>query len=185
MAASALGADSVAYQVNPQHTGAQDADSLTPPLGIRWGWNLGGPTSYPVIAGGKVFVTSRDLSNPSYGTTLYAFDQQTGTLAWSRSITGAYWWATSTYEAGKLFVLNEDGVLRAFDASNGAALWGKQMPGQYAFTGPPTAYNGVVYLGGAGSGGAGLAPGGGGGARPWGGAGVEGGGSPPAGGARG
>src|SRR3954469_15040028 len=153
MAASALGADSVAYQVNPQHTGAQDADSLTPPLGIRWAWNLGGPSSYPVIAGGKVFVTSRDLSNPSYGTTLYAFDQQTGTLAWSRSITGAYWWATSTYEAGKLFVLNEDGVLRAFDASNGAALWGKQMPGQYAFTGPPTAYNGVVYLGGAGTGG--------------------------------
>src|SRR3954468_23110626 len=116
MAASALGAASVAYQGNPQHTGAQDGESLTPPLGIRWAWNLGGPSSYPVIAGGKVFVSSRDLSTQGYGTTLYAFDQQTGALAWSRTITGAYWWATSTYDAGKLFTVNADGVLRAFDA---------------------------------------------------------------------
>src|SRR4051794_25967851 len=153
MAAPAFAGDSVTYQVNPQHTGAQDSEPLTPPLGIRWAWDLGGPSSYPVVAGGKVFVTSRDLSQQGYGTTLYAFDQQTGALAWSRPISGTYWWSTSAYDAGKLFVLNYDGVLRAFDAATGASLWGKQLPGQYSFSSPPTAYNGVVYTGGAGSGG--------------------------------
>ena len=153
VACPGLAADSVTYQVNPQHAGALDSDGLTPPLGIRWAWNLGGPSSYPVVAAGKVFVTSRDLGNQSYGTTLYAFDQRTGAIVWSRPISGTYWWSASAYDAGKLFVVNFDGVLRAFDAATGAALWGRQMPGQYAFSAPPTAYNGVVYLGGAGSGG--------------------------------
>jgi outer membrane protein assembly factor BamB len=145
-------ADSVTYQANPQHSGAVD-DGPTPPLGIRWAWNLNGPASYPVVAGGKVYVAARDLTNQSYGTTLYTFDAQTGTLAWSRPLSGTYWFAALAYDAGRLFVLNFDGILSAFDANTGAALWGKQMPGQYAFTAPPTAYSGTVYVGGAGSGG--------------------------------
>src|SRR6266480_5492784 len=38
-------------------------------------------------------------------------------------------------------------------SSNGANLWTVQLPGQYAFTSPPTAVNGIVFVGGAGTGG--------------------------------
>jgi outer membrane protein assembly factor BamB len=32
-------------------------------------------------------------------------------------------------------------------------VWARQLPGQYAFSSPPTAKDGVVYVSGAGSGG--------------------------------
>jgi outer membrane protein assembly factor BamB len=44
-------------------------------------------------------------------------------------------------------------VLSSFDAGTGALRWSAQLPGQYAFSSPPTAANGTVYVGGAGSGG--------------------------------
>src|SRR5207249_4637830 len=42
---------------------------------------------------------------------------------------------------------------KAYDALTGASLWANQLPGQYSFSSTPTAVNGVVYVGGAGSGG--------------------------------
>jgi outer membrane protein assembly factor BamB len=57
------------------------------------------------------------------------------------------------YDGGDVFALNYDGVLTAFVAGTEHELWARQMPGQYAFTAPPTAYNGVVYVSGAGTGG--------------------------------
>ncbi len=41
----------------------------------------------------------------------------------------------------------------AFDATTGAHLWTAILPGQYSFSSPPIASNGVVYTSGAGSGG--------------------------------
>jgi outer membrane protein assembly factor BamB len=43
--------------------------------------------------------------------------------------------------------------MKAFDASTGTLLWSVNLPNQYAFTSPPTATNGIVFTGGAGSGG--------------------------------
>jgi outer membrane protein assembly factor BamB len=43
--------------------------------------------------------------------------------------------------------------MKAFDAASGNLLWSVNLPDQYAFTSPPTAVNGVVFIGGAGSGG--------------------------------
>src|SRR5262249_41838193 len=57
------------------------------------------------------------------------------------------------YDAGRVFVVNSNGLLRAFNAADGSPAWSATMPGQYMFTAPPTADSGVVYLGGAGSGG--------------------------------
>ncbi|MBV9280122.1 MAG: PQQ-binding-like beta-propeller repeat protein, partial [Chloroflexi bacterium] len=57
------------------------------------------------------------------------------------------------YDAGNVYVVNESGLLRAFNASSGSLLWSTLMPGQYSFSSPPVASNGTVYLGGAGSGG--------------------------------
>src|SRR5581483_5140391 len=41
----------------------------------------------------------------------------------------------------------------AFDANSGSTLWIATLPGQYFFTAPPAALNGIVYTSGAGSGG--------------------------------
>lgn len=146
------GAPAVAYHVNPAHTGSQTTDPLTPGLRHRWTRDLGGNVSYPVVAGGKVFVT---VANPAgYGTKLYALDLATGSVAWGPiDLGGTYWWSASAYDAGRLFVLNYDGVLRAFDPATGAQHWIVDLPGQWSFTSPPTAWKGVVYTGGAGSGG--------------------------------
>jgi len=125
----------VAYQINQGHTGLQQDDRLAPPLSQRWSHTFSSSISYPLIAAGKVFVTVRNVSQ--YGTTLYALDEATGTTAWSRPIPGTYYWSNAAYEAGRVFVVNFDGVLQAFSATDGSTIWTRQLPGQYAFSSPP------------------------------------------------
>jgi outer membrane protein assembly factor BamB len=141
---------SVAYQIDATHSGAQ-FDTVTPPLTQRWSRDLGGQISYPLIAGGRIFVTVANLS--TNGATLYALDEANGASMWGPiDLGGSRPWSGAAYEAGRVFALNHDGLLRAFDAASGALLWSTQLPGQYAFWSPPTASGGVVYTGGAGSG---------------------------------
>lgn len=141
----------VAYQVNAAHSGFQADGALAPPLAQRWVATFANPTSYPLIADGKVFVTVSTY--PSYGSTLYALDQADGHVLWSQPIPGTFFFSAAAYDAGRVFVVNYDGTLRAFDSGSGAFLWSTQLPGQSSFTSPPTAANGYVYVGGAGSGG--------------------------------
>src|SRR5205823_5221737 len=49
--------------------------------------------------------------------------------------------------------VNFDGLMKAFSAATGILLWSVNLAGQYGFTSPPTAVNGVVFTGGAGTGG--------------------------------
>jgi len=141
----------VAYQVDAAHDGVQAATTLTPPLAQRWATSFPGKVSYPLIAEGKVFVTVASVG--SYGTTLYALAQSDGHAVWSAPISGTYFWSAAAYDAGTVFVLNTDGLLRAYAAATGAPRWAVQLPGQYSFSSAPTAAGGVVYVGGAGSGG--------------------------------
>src|SRR5262249_36646056 len=55
--------------------------------------------------------------------------------------------------SGKVFVVNYEGTMRAFDAASGDPLWSVNLPDQFFFTSPPTAANGIVFTGGAESGG--------------------------------
>ena len=50
------GSKSVAYQIDPAHTGSS-SEAIVPPLVRHWSRDLGGPISSPVIADGNVFVT--------------------------------------------------------------------------------------------------------------------------------
>jgi outer membrane protein assembly factor BamB len=145
--------EAVAYQISVSHDGYSGDSTLAPPLTSRWSRDLPGSISYPLIAAGKVFVTTPTSPGGSYGTTLFAMDQATGATVWSQPIAGTYYWSTAAYDAGRVFVVNFDGLLQAFDAGTGALAWSTQLPGQYAFSSPPTAQGGVVYTGGAGSGG--------------------------------
>jgi outer membrane protein assembly factor BamB len=161
IAVSRAGSLATAYQIDPRHNGRQSVGSLrTSSLSRKWHVTLGGTggdlagggdVSYPVIARGRVFVTVENTQ--TYGTKLYALDARTGAVDWSVALPGNYGFSALTYDGRHIFALNFDGVLTAFVASTGHKLWSSQMPDQIAFTGPPTAYNGVVYLTGASFGG--------------------------------
>ena len=151
---NSTGSQAVAYQINPAHTGSQ-SDTVAPPLVKRWSRDLGGPISYPLIAEGKVFVTVRiqNQTGPSVSK-LYALDASTGATAWGPiDLAGTRGWSASAYDAGRIFALNYDGDLRAFDAASGALFWEKQLmtgPNQvWAFDSAPTALSGFVYTAGA------------------------------------
>src|SRR4030081_302152 len=143
------GDQSVAYQLNLTHSGLLTSDTLAPPLTRAWSVNLGARVSYPLIANGRVFVTAGDNSS---SVKLYALNLSTGATAWGPINLGSSRpWANATYENGRVFTVNWDGKMQAFDETNGSVIWTTQLPGQYAFSSAPTASNGIVYTGVAGS----------------------------------
>ncbi len=103
--AGAQDSESVAFQVNPGHTGFASGGSLDrPPLDVAWTRTLGASppysyssvsTSYPLVAGGRVFVIAYDPQHA--GGTLYALDAATGTTSWTRGVDGS---GTIAYDAG-------------------------------------------------------------------------------------
>ncbi|MEV5197747.1 PQQ-binding-like beta-propeller repeat protein [Streptomyces sp. NPDC053720] len=141
------------YQINARHDGSLvDTAVGAPPLSQKWSRDLGGNVSYPIVAGGRVFATA--ASPDGYGTVLHAIDAATGENAWEPvDLGGTYWWSALAYGGGRLYAQNPDGVLTAFDPATGAKIWTTTLTPQYSFTSPPTFANGVVYTGGAGSGG--------------------------------
>jgi outer membrane protein assembly factor BamB len=155
------GSEAVAYQIDPSHDGRQAVGVLsTKSLHKKWSVTLGkaggaaaeaGDVSYPVVAGGLVFVTVENVQ--SSGTTLYARRVSTGAKVWSVGLPGTFGFSALAYDGHGLFALNDTGLLTAFVASTGQELGSIQLPGQSDFTAPPTAYDGVVYASGAGSGG--------------------------------
>lgn len=158
---AAAGSLAVTYQVDPHHDGRQAAGSLAVgSLARKWHVTLGGSggqlveagdVSYPIMAHGRVFVTVANTD--TYGTHLYALSASTGAVDWSLALPGDYTFSALAYDGRRLFALNENGLLKAFVASTGRELWAAQMPDQLFFSGPPTAYDGVVYLSGASFGG--------------------------------
>ena len=101
--------------------------------------------SYPLIAQGLVFVTTVTDQAES----LMALDEQTGATIWSADGNGLYGFANAAYDAGRVFVVNYDGLLKAFDASTGTLYWSVDLADQFGnFTSPPTAVNGIVFTSG-------------------------------------
>jgi outer membrane protein assembly factor BamB len=139
----------VTYQISVSHDGCSSDSTIVAPLAQRWSRDFSGPVSYPLIAEGKVFVTVADIPDFGSGTTLYALDQATGAIVWSQVITGTFKWSNAAYDTGRVFVVNGNGQLRAFDAADGVLQWETQLPGQRQFSSPPTADGGVVYTVGA------------------------------------
>ena len=158
---AAFGSPAVSYQINPAHTGSQ-SDNLTPPLVQRWSRDLGdsfSTISYPLIVEGKVFVLVDNGKN--YGFKLYALDEATGVTLWGSAASdfANYNFGGLAYDNGRIFVLDYDGFLDAFDASTGVLVWEKYFGGEYpdhrrlySFTSPPTAVGGTIYFSGDGFG---------------------------------
>jgi hypothetical protein len=138
----------VAYHIDVAHTGNQPTTALRPPLARRWSVDLGGAVSYPLIAGGRVFVTVGDDTNFNGGK-LLALDLATGAPSWGPiDVPAMQMWLNAAYDQGRVYVLNFDGRLAAFDAQTGAPLWDVNLPGQYAFMSAPAATGGMVFVDG-------------------------------------
>ena len=146
--------ESVTFQNNIFHDGSDPASPLVPPLTLKWRRNFSGSEvrsiSYPLIAQGRVFVTTSTRRNV---VTLMALDAQTGATIWSANILGPnpFSFANASYDSGKVFVVDFYGTMKAFDAATGALLWSLLLPNQSVFNSPPTAANGIVYTGGSGN----------------------------------
>ena len=147
---TAVASQSLTYQQNAAHTGTTTEPGLDPPFARRWAVDLGQPTSYPVIADGRVFVVARNVS--TYGTQLYALDARDGRTLWQKSLGGTYYWSGIAYGAGRVYAVNGDGLLAALDPATGGQVWSRQL-GQYSFSSEPAFLDGSVYVAGAGSGG--------------------------------
>jgi outer membrane protein assembly factor BamB len=145
----------VAYQIDYAHSGyAVFNTAVTFPSTPAWTTTFNGSVGYPLIAGGQVFVITGAPGGTQGSAFLYALNESTGAINWGPiTIAGTYNWGAHAYDHGMIFVINFDGLLRSFSAATGAPAWSTQLPNQYAFSSPPTAVNGVVYVGGAGIGG--------------------------------
>jgi outer membrane protein assembly factor BamB len=141
----------VAYQMNAAHDGNVNfKKGFSLPLKRLWIRDLKAAVSYPLIANGMVFVTTPH----GHGAALVALDQKTGEIVWKNLLPASSGWATAAYDNGRVFAVTDNGVLNAVAADRtGALLWSVQLPNQFFFTSPPTAYKGMVFVGGSGVGG--------------------------------
>ena len=153
--AAPTAAEPAGWQGGPLHDGHAPNETLAPPLTQAWSVELP-RVSHAVVADGRAFVISAQSESDAgfkYGNELHALDVRTGARLWGPvELGGTYYWAGHAYEGGRVFAVNGDGLLRALDAASGRQLWSVQLS-QYAFSSPPTAAHGAVYVGGAGSGG--------------------------------
>jgi outer membrane protein assembly factor BamB len=93
--------------------GAPRASTLTRKWKVTLGGTGGdlagaGDVSYPVIAGGRVFVTVENTQ--TYGTHLYALNASTGAKDWSVGLAGTYGFSALAYNGRAIFALNYDGA---------------------------------------------------------------------------
>lgn len=147
-------ADSIAttFQMNAAHDGNSPLGAPPPPLKQLWSRTLPGKISYPVIAAGKVFVT---IANPQdfsegYGTKLYALDAATGEVAWGPiPLRASGFWSALSFGDGRLFAVDPDGQLRAFDPATGTVLWQRTLSTHINwFYAAPTFHDGLLYVAG-------------------------------------
>jgi outer membrane protein assembly factor BamB len=135
---------STGFGVNATHDGRVAGGAERPPLTKAWTRDLGGSVSYPIIVGGRVFVTAAVSAS---GTSIFALDAATGNDLWGPvALGGTYNFGALTYGGGRIFAVNNDGRLRAFDAATGQLLWTAELTARV--TSPPTYRNGRVFVGG-------------------------------------
>jgi outer membrane protein assembly factor BamB len=156
--AGASGDESVAYQVTAGHTGFASGGSLDrPPLDARWTRTLAvspdysypaASTSYPLVAGGRVFVIAYDSQHA--GGTLFALSSATGATLWARGVDGA---GQLAYDNGRVFLAEASGTVLGVSAATGATQWAVVLPQPNQLQ-SPVAAGGVVYVDSAWSGGA-------------------------------
>ncbi len=125
--------------------------TLVPPLAQLWSFStMGYEVPYPLIAGGAVYLVLKSNST-SMPNQLIALDVHSGATLWGPlDLDGLYVAGHAYTTAGESSPSRDgqQGVVEAFDAKTGAVLWTTTFSGAEEGGGPPTAYDGVLYLGG-------------------------------------
>jgi outer membrane protein assembly factor BamB len=141
------GAAATNFQADAAHSGNAGKAGLRAPLRQRWTRRIGGRPSYPVIAGGRVFVT---VTRPGLrGASVLALSPRSGRVLWRRDLGPEPAGAALAYDRGRLFVARQNYYLEgpgllALDPRDGRVLW---TSGVSLFeANPPVATGGVVYL---------------------------------------
>ncbi|MHC4352473.1 MAG: outer membrane protein assembly factor BamB family protein [Planctomycetota bacterium] len=128
-------------------TGARVPSKLT----SAWNANLGGNLTSPVVAGGKVFVASKDTH------TVHALDARSGEVLWSYTA-GARVDSPPTIFHGTVLFGSADGYVYSLRTTNGAliwrfraapmdqrAMWFEQLESVWPVHGSVLVQNGVIY----------------------------------------
>lgn len=112
---SASPADWPTYRHDPARSGAASA-AVSAGLNQVWQTRLTAPLTAPTIAGGKLFVASKDIH------TLHALNTQTGKHIWSYT-TGGRVDSPPTYYKGLVLFGSADGYVYALRAEDGGLAW--------------------------------------------------------------
>jgi outer membrane protein assembly factor BamB len=135
----------VTFQIDVAHTGAQPCDQLTLPLVERWSRDLGTRLSFPLVAGGRVFLLLEAVFNVS-GAAVVALDEATGAILWGpTTVSTSSDSAGFAYDSGRVFVVDGNGAKTAFDAATGNVLWSLGSPAGYFNFSTPLAINGRLF----------------------------------------
>jgi outer membrane protein assembly factor BamB len=142
---------SLAYQINYAHSGhAIMVEPISFPDSPIWSVTFDGNLSYPLIAGGKVFIldSRSDWHNKA---NLYALDLATGSIIWGPVSVGSDTFSQTVgfaYDHGKIFVIDHDAWLKSFDANTGRLGWTRSItaPDILNTYSTPVAVNGIIYL---------------------------------------
>jgi outer membrane protein assembly factor BamB len=117
--------NSVSFQIDPAHTGAQPFDTTAPPFNpatvVKWSQTLPGTrVGYPIVADGRVFALSG--TGGATDLQLNAFDEATGQTLWAPIPLGSNG-GSLAYDSGRLFVTQDNGSIKGFAAATGTSLW--------------------------------------------------------------
>ncbi|HYO16929.1 MAG TPA: PQQ-binding-like beta-propeller repeat protein [Thermoanaerobaculia bacterium] len=138
-------------------------------LGKVWSVEVGGGHSSPVVAGGRIFLHSRQGDDE----VVSALDLASGKVLWRDSYPASFKpapeaqrhgqgpFSTPTFHDGRLYAFGVNGILSAYDAASGKLAWrrdfGKDFPTPRPYYGTslsPLLTDGlcIVYAGGPGKG---------------------------------
>lgn len=137
--------DATTFMLNPAHDGNIKLKGFNPPLKLKWSRDLGGNVTYPLIANGRIYVTTDRNPDNGNGSTVYALDLHNGDILWQQGIGGTYNNATMTYDHGQVFALDDAGHLYGFDGETGTPGLNIHLGDEYSTNEPPVADRGTIY----------------------------------------
>ncbi|MEX8504516.1 PQQ-binding-like beta-propeller repeat protein [Leptothrix ochracea] len=135
-----IATSSVTYQGDASHAGRFTfGQPLVWPRSSTpdWSVNLGTTPSYPLIVGGRVYALTKGLPNGGSGSLVHALDLATGTVVWGPVVIPGVYYDQSAYvyAQGRVVVVNDQGLMRTFDAATGQEGWSIMLPGKNIFLG--------------------------------------------------
>jgi outer membrane protein assembly factor BamB len=125
-------------------SGAASPASWPERLNLRWKLTVGQGHSSPILAGGRLFVFTRQQDTEVAS----SIDPESGKVVWQQSYPAPYRMnpaaqahgegpkSTPVFADGRLYTFGIGGILTCWDASSGTVRWRKEFSKQYRETSP-------------------------------------------------